>query len=82
MHEMKFFSVKLIFFRECVISYVKYVLYTTTSHVNFETVRFTFELGISYMKTLQFHIFFTCEMTCEIFVRDDCAEKELYPLTK
>ena len=83
---MKIFYVKLIFTCEGSISYVKNMFNTPTfERWNFEPVHFTrksgisyvngFQFGmvmkISYVKMFQFHTFFTCEITSEIFYGRD-----------
>ena len=63
--EMKTSYGKFILIRESSISHVKYMFRTPRFHMwNFEPVRFTCELSISYMKTFPFHMWngnFTCE---------------------
>ena len=71
---MKISYVKVIFIGEPSISYVKYIFQTPRFPLlKFEPIHFSCELSISYLRMSPFHMWnknFTCEMTCEIFVRD------------
>ena len=82
-YQMKISYVKLIFKCESSISYVKYASQIPTFHMyDFEPIYFTYylvsymlkrsdftsEMKFSHVKMFQFHMFFTCENTREIFV--------------
>ena len=57
MCEMKISNVKFIFGCECSVSYLKFPFRTRRFQMwNFEPAHFTYELGISYAKTLPFHV--------------------------
>ena len=78
--EMKISDVKLIFnmWNKCLIhkDFKCKILKQFISRMNWVFhmwigSRFVCEMKISYVKMFQFHMFFTCEITCETFVRKD-----------